>query len=47
MGDLWGDLWGIMMTGQAILAQRHIDNILVQTQNEASQLEIQEIRISK
>ena len=47
MGDLWGDLWGIMMTGQAFLAQSHIDDILVQIQNEAPQLEIQEIRISK
>ena len=47
MGDLWGDLWEIMMTGQAFLAQLHIDDILVQIQKEAPQLEIQEVRISK
>ena len=47
MGDLWGDLWEIVLTGQAFLAQRHIDEVLVQIQNEAPQLEIREIRISK
>ena len=31
MGDLWGDLWGIMMTGQAFLAQCPIDEILVKS----------------
>ena len=40
MGDLWGDLWEIMMTEQAFVAQRHIDDILVQIQSEAPQLEI-------
>ena len=29
MGNLWGDLWGIVMTEQAFLAQRPIDEILV------------------
>ena len=29
MGDLWGDLWAIMMTGQAFLAQCIIDEILI------------------
>ena len=29
MGDLWGDLWAIMMTGQAFLAQCLIDEILI------------------
>ena len=47
MGDLWGDLWEIMMTEQAFVAQRHIDDILVQIQSEIPQLEIQEIRMSK
>ena len=47
MGDLWDDLWEIMMTGQAFVAQRHIDDILVQIQSEIPQLEIQEIKISK
>ena len=47
MGNLWGDLWEIMMTEQVFVAQRHIDDILVQIQSEAPQLEIQEIRISK
>ena len=47
MADLWGNLWGIMMTGQVFLAQRHINDILVQIQNETPQLEIPEIRISK
>ena len=30
MGNFWGDLWGIMMTEQAFLAQRPVDVILVQ-----------------
>ena len=29
MGDLWGDIWAIMMTGQAFLAQCLIDEILI------------------
>ena len=29
LGNLWGDLWGIMMTEQAFLVERPIDEILV------------------